>query len=643
MIVATDGELLMRFVRHGDQNAFAEVVERHGRLVWMVCRQILRQHQDVEDAFQATFLILAQRAQAIRAADSAAAWLLKVAQRTALAARRKRTRRREESLAAEPPQGEGAFPVIHEREMRYALLDELRMLPARYQTPLIMRYLEGESRRAIAEQTDSTVGQVQGRLARGRRMLRSRLVRRGVSLSLAAGTIAGTSSQATAAVTSTLVAATAKSCLALKISGAAGSASPAALQLAQEGVKAMWWASIFKTTVAVTSALMVAAVVWAVPTGGGVAANEAAGPETPAGVALEANADQSVAAPETPPVAVASNPGEEVQWVANPLPPERQQLSNLIAQLTHALQAKTADKAEKMAQLELQQLETSLLQRELEHSHSTMLQLKSLQETDSEEAQQERERLFARIRDESEVTKEKLAEELLKTAKLAAELELMELDRTGLQRRLESMQAVRTQLDLPQQFGITAQGAGIAGPPPMAADPGAAGIAFGRMSGNDEPGSAAVPGDENATINPGDMIHIKALGVLPDQPINDVYTVDSKGIVDLGPTYGRLIVAGLRIDVAEEAIERHLKEKVTDPIVQVTMGLMGATHRPGTNALDSASRSTAQFGTAVLTDQQFRQAMVQQFEELQRTLNSLKVENARLKNQLEQLAPRSPR
>ncbi|MCI0333266.1 MAG: sigma-70 family RNA polymerase sigma factor, partial [Planctomycetes bacterium] len=334
MIVATDGELLMRFVRHGDQSAFAEVVERHGRLVWMVCRQILRQHQDVEDAFQATFLILAQRAQAIRAADSAAAWLLKVAQRTALAARRKRTRRREESLAAEPPQGEGAFPVIHEREMRYALLDELRMLPARYQTPLIMRYLEGESRRAIAEQTDSTVGQVQGRLARGRRMLRSRLVRRGVSLSLAAGTIAGTSSQATAAVTSTLVAATAKSCLALKISGAAGSASPAALQLAHEGVKAMWWASIFKTTMAVTSTLMVAAVVWAVPTGGGGATNETAGPETPAGIALEANADQPAPTPETPAVAVASNPGEEVQWVANPLPPERQQLSNLIAQLT---------------------------------------------------------------------------------------------------------------------------------------------------------------------------------------------------------------------------------------------------------------------------------------------------------------------
>ena len=60
-VFATDGELLMRFQRHRDDQAFAEVVERHGRLVWIVCQQALRHRQDVEDAFQATFLILAQR------------------------------------------------------------------------------------------------------------------------------------------------------------------------------------------------------------------------------------------------------------------------------------------------------------------------------------------------------------------------------------------------------------------------------------------------------------------------------------------------------------------------------------------------------------------------------------------------------
>src|SRR5207248_1669100 len=188
-----------RFVRHHDHWAFAEIVERHGRLVWMICRQVLRHHQDVEDAFQATFLILAQRARTIRSSDSTAAWLYKVAMRTALSARRKRQRRREEPLVADPPVGPAVLPIIDDREMLYVLLQEMRMLPERYQTPLVMRYLEGQSRRAIAEQTDSTVSQIQGRLARGRRLLRSRFLRRGVSLSLAAGAVASTSASANAA------------------------------------------------------------------------------------------------------------------------------------------------------------------------------------------------------------------------------------------------------------------------------------------------------------------------------------------------------------------------------------------------------------------------------------------------------------
>src|SRR5690242_5212684 len=100
----------MRFVRERDHCAFAEMVERHGRLVWMICRQVLRHHQDVEDAFQATFLIMAERARSIRASDSAAAWLYKVAMRTALAARRKRCSRREEPLAIEPVSDDAVAP-----------------------------------------------------------------------------------------------------------------------------------------------------------------------------------------------------------------------------------------------------------------------------------------------------------------------------------------------------------------------------------------------------------------------------------------------------------------------------------------------------------------------------------------------------
>jgi RNA polymerase sigma factor (sigma-70 family) len=262
-IVATDGELLVRFVRHRDHGAFAKIVERHGRLVWMICSQVLRHHQDVEDALQATFLILAERAQTIRASDSAAAWLFGVAQRTALAARRKRERRREETLATDPPAGDESLRVIDKREMLYVLMQEIECLPHRYQTPLVMRYLEGQSRRAIAEQTDSTVGQIQGRLVRGRRLLRSRFLRRGVSLSLAAGAAAGTAESAEAAVTPLLIDSTAETCLKVKNSGAVGGLSPAVLALVQEGVKAMWMTSVAKCAVVVSAAILVGGAVWA--------------------------------------------------------------------------------------------------------------------------------------------------------------------------------------------------------------------------------------------------------------------------------------------------------------------------------------------------------------------------------------------
>src|SRR3954466_13242889 len=262
-IAATDGELLMRFVRQRDHDAFAQIVGRHGRLVWMICSRVLRHHQDVEDAFQATFLILAERAQTIRASDSAAAWLFGVAQRTALAARRKRERRREEALATEPPAGEESLRVIDKREMLYVLMQEIESLPNRYQTPLVMRYLEGQSRRAIADQTDSTVGQIQGRLVRGRRLLRTRFLRRGVSLSLAAGAAVGTAAPAEAAVTSALVDSTAETCVKVKTSGAVGGLSPAVLALVKEGVKAMWMTSLAKCVAIFSAAVLVGGAVWA--------------------------------------------------------------------------------------------------------------------------------------------------------------------------------------------------------------------------------------------------------------------------------------------------------------------------------------------------------------------------------------------
>src|SRR5262249_36925211 len=119
------------------------------------------------------------------------------------------------------------------------------------------------SRRAIAEQTDSTVAQIQGRLARGRRLLRSRFLRRGMSLSLAAGSIASTAASAKAAVTAGRVAGTAEQCVAFKTSGLARGLSPAAIALAKEGVKAMWIALIAKCSAIAATVLVAGGIVLA--------------------------------------------------------------------------------------------------------------------------------------------------------------------------------------------------------------------------------------------------------------------------------------------------------------------------------------------------------------------------------------------
>ena len=228
--------------------------------------RIARASPDVEDAFQATFFILAERAGSIRTSDSAAAWLYKVAQRTSLAVRRKRSQRREQELEDDSPDGVTPLP-LGDQQLVFVLMEELRSLPERYQVPLVMRYLEGHSRRTIAEQTDSTLAQIQGRLVRGRRLLRSRMVRRGMSLSLAAGAVTVASASARAAVSPALATTTAKACLAFKTSGTVGGAAATALELAHQGAKAMWLATFMKTTAAVSGLFVAAGIAWGVQGG----------------------------------------------------------------------------------------------------------------------------------------------------------------------------------------------------------------------------------------------------------------------------------------------------------------------------------------------------------------------------------------
>ena len=174
----SDPELLHAFVNHGDQDAFAAVVTRHAPLVWGVCRRVLGHHQDAEDAFQATFLILARRAGSVRWEASVGGWLHTVAQRLAVRARKRaeQLRAQEREASRTPPRDSSL------RELAAVLDEELRRLPAKYREPLLLHYLQGATAEGAAHQLGLSRSTFYNRLANGRELLRGRLRRQGLSL-----------------------------------------------------------------------------------------------------------------------------------------------------------------------------------------------------------------------------------------------------------------------------------------------------------------------------------------------------------------------------------------------------------------------------------------------------------------------------
>lgn len=209
-----DRQLLDRFLGHQDETAFAGLMERHGPMVWSVCRRVLGQEADAEDVYQATFLVLARKAASIGQREAPGGWLYRVAWRLAVKARARRQPAPRPLDAPEEHLREEPLAALAWRELQAYLDEELNRLPAKYRAPLVLCYLESQTHEAAALLLGIPVGTVNSRLGRGRDLLRKRLTRRGVALSAAAFATALAASAAPAAVPVCLLRPTAQAALA---------------------------------------------------------------------------------------------------------------------------------------------------------------------------------------------------------------------------------------------------------------------------------------------------------------------------------------------------------------------------------------------------------------------------------------------
>lgn len=249
-----DADLVRSFHAEGDREAFATLVERHGPLVWSVCRRVVGNVQDAEDAFQATFLVFARKAGSIRRGEAVASWLYGVAYRTAVKIRLQHSQRRsrERQAAAMPRIVENDLELWE--ELQPLLDEELHRLPAKDRDAIVLCHLQGKSREDAARQLGCGVGTLKSRLSRGLDKLRARLARRGIEAS--AGVLGAVlAEQATAtsvAVPAGLAGSTVKAALLFAGNTAViGGASVQVVTLADGLLKAMLLSKVVKATAVV--------------------------------------------------------------------------------------------------------------------------------------------------------------------------------------------------------------------------------------------------------------------------------------------------------------------------------------------------------------------------------------------------------
>ncbi|HEY7308607.1 MAG TPA: sigma-70 family RNA polymerase sigma factor [Gemmataceae bacterium] len=298
-----DRHLLERFAQQREEAAFAALLDRYGPMVLRVCRRVLHDAHEAEDAFQATFLILARKAGTIRRHQSLASWLYRVAYHVAVRARAGAVRR--EELAARLPRRPAVDPLaeVSGRELLGVLDEELQRMPEKYRAPLLLCYLEGHTQDEAARQLGWSPHVLRGRIERGRTLLRRRLIRRGLGLSavLASGLLE--QSPAPAAAPALLIARTLRAALSPSAGQVIVSAQVAAL--VESGMHVLG-ASKLNLVASVLLILCLAAA------GGAIAALQAPAEKTPPA--------QSEPAPESVREGKKSFAGSRRDRLGDPLP-----------------------------------------------------------------------------------------------------------------------------------------------------------------------------------------------------------------------------------------------------------------------------------------------------------------------------------
>jgi RNA polymerase sigma factor (sigma-70 family) len=281
---AADAELLACFARNQDEASFAALLRRHGPMVWGVARRLLGDLHDAEDVFQATFLILARKAAALRKGAAVASFLHGVARRLALKTRLQKARRQAREKRAVQMRDTKCLGRTDLDEVRAALDAALDELPEKYRAALVLCYLEGHSQEEAARRLGCPLATLRTHVARGRKLLRDRLAAQGITLSAAGLACLGLTAGAVAAP-AVLVEATLRAALPFAAGQAAAALCSARVgHLVTGGLRAMVVTKV-KTAMCV---LVLGLLAGAVALASGQARQEPAGTPPPAAPAPKA-------------------------------------------------------------------------------------------------------------------------------------------------------------------------------------------------------------------------------------------------------------------------------------------------------------------------------------------------------------------